>query len=141
LGIGAGWNEEEYKAYGWPYLTARTRIAQLAEAIELMRAMWTQAPASYQGEHYTITGAHCEPRPDPIPPVMVGGHGETHLLRVVARLADWRNYPFRDLETYARKQEELKRHCREAGRDYEAIEQVVRVGVLVPETDGHEERL
>ena len=50
LGIGAGWNEEEYRAYGWPYLTARTRIAQLAEAIELIRAMWRGAPVSYQGE-------------------------------------------------------------------------------------------
>jgi alkanesulfonate monooxygenase SsuD/methylene tetrahydromethanopterin reductase-like flavin-dependent oxidoreductase (luciferase family) len=45
LGIGAGWNEEEYRAYGWPYLTARTRIAQLAEAIELIRVMWTESPA------------------------------------------------------------------------------------------------
>jgi hypothetical protein len=67
LGIGAGWNEEEYRAYGWPYLTARTRIAQLAEAIELIRTMWTQSPARYQGEHYRLADAHCEPRPDPTP--------------------------------------------------------------------------
>jgi alkanesulfonate monooxygenase SsuD/methylene tetrahydromethanopterin reductase-like flavin-dependent oxidoreductase (luciferase family) len=65
LGIGAGWNEEEYRAYGWPYPPTRVRIAQLAEAIELIRAMWTQAPASYHGEHYQIAGAYCEPRPSP----------------------------------------------------------------------------
>ena len=95
LGIGAGWNEEEYRAYGWPFPPAPVRIAQLAEAIELIRAMWAGGPASYQGEHYQIAGAYCESRPDPIPPIMVGGHGEKHLLRVVARHADWWNYSFR----------------------------------------------
>jgi alkanesulfonate monooxygenase SsuD/methylene tetrahydromethanopterin reductase-like flavin-dependent oxidoreductase (luciferase family) len=141
LGIGAGWNEEEYRAYGWPYLNARTRIAQLAEAIELIRIMWTQAPARYQGEHYAVTDAYCEPKPDPIPPVMVGGHGETHLLRVVARHADWWNYPFRDSALYMHKQEVLKRHCREVGRDYDTIRQVVRLGILVAESERELERL
>jgi alkanesulfonate monooxygenase SsuD/methylene tetrahydromethanopterin reductase-like flavin-dependent oxidoreductase (luciferase family) len=92
LGIGAGWNEEEYRAYGWPYLTARIRIGQLAEAIELIRRMWGGGPIDFHGEHYTVTGAHCEPRPRPMPPVMVGGSGEKYLLRVVARHADWWNY-------------------------------------------------
>ena len=104
LGIGAGWNEEEYRAYGWPFPPAPVRIAQLAEAIELIRAMWAGGPASYQGQHYQIAGAYCESRPDPIPPVMVGGHGEKHLLRVVARHADWWNYSFktqRDLRAQA----------------------------------------
>jgi alkanesulfonate monooxygenase SsuD/methylene tetrahydromethanopterin reductase-like flavin-dependent oxidoreductase (luciferase family) len=141
LGIGAGWNEEEYRAYGWPYLTARTRIAQLAEAIELIRTMWTQSPARYQGEHYRLAEAHCEPRPDPIPPIMVGGHGETYLLRVVARHADWWNYPFRDPALYTHKQEVLKRHCREVGRDYDTIRQVVRVGILIAETEREVDRL
>jgi alkanesulfonate monooxygenase SsuD/methylene tetrahydromethanopterin reductase-like flavin-dependent oxidoreductase (luciferase family) len=141
LGIGAGWNAEEYRAYGWPFPPTPVRIAQLAEAIELIRRMWTDSPASYRGEHYAIEGARCEPRPDPVPPVMVGGHGETHLLRVVARHADWWNYPFRDLATYARKQEALKRHCREVGRDYDAIEQVVRVGILIGDTEREVERL
>src|SRR5207245_9453731 len=92
LGIGAGWNKEEYLAYGWPFPPTPVRIAQLEEAIELIRRMWTDAPASYQGAHYRIANAHCEPRPDPIPPIMVGGHGEKYLLRAVARHADWWNY-------------------------------------------------
>ena len=141
LGIGAGWNEEEYRAYGWPYPSTRTRIAQLAEAIQLIRAMWTEAPARYRGEHYQIADAYCEPRPDPIPPIMIGGHGETYLLRVVARHADWWNYPFRDAELYTHKQEVLKRHCRDVGRDYETIRQVVRVGILIAETQREVERL
>src|SRR5262249_39884027 len=88
LGIGAGWNEEEYRAYGWPFPPTPVRIAQMCEAIELIRLMWTSSPATYKGEHYQITGAHCEPRPNPIPPVVVGGHGEKYLLRAVAKHAD-----------------------------------------------------
>jgi len=141
LGIGAGWNEEEYRAYGWPYPPTPVRIAQLAEAIELIRAMWTGAPASYRGEHYRIDGAYCESRPEPIPPIMVGGHGEKHLLRVVARHADWWNYGFRTRELYAHKQEVLKGHCRDARRDYDEIAQVLRVGILIAETERELEQL
>ena len=141
LGIGAGWNEEEYRAYGWPFPPTRVRIAQLAEAIQLIRLLWTESPASYRGEHYQIDRAVCEPPPRPLPPVMVGGHGEKYLLRVVAEHADWWNYSFRDLATYVHKQEVLKAHCREVGRDYDAIEQVVRVGVLIAETEREIERV
>jgi len=63
------------------------RIAQLAEAIELIRRMWRDSPATYEGQHYRVVKAHCEPRPQPIPPVMIGGHGEKYLLRVVAQHA------------------------------------------------------
>ena len=140
LGIGAGWNAEEYRAYGWPFPPTRVRIAQLAEAIELIRLMWKEAPVSYRGEHYQLSGAVCEPRPQPIPPVMVGGHGEKYLLRVVAQHADWWNYSFRDMPTYVQKQEALKAHCREVKRDYESIEQVVRVGILIAESEREIER-
>jgi alkanesulfonate monooxygenase SsuD/methylene tetrahydromethanopterin reductase-like flavin-dependent oxidoreductase (luciferase family) len=141
LGIGAGWNEEEYRAYGWAYPPARVRIAQLGEAIELIRAMWAGAPAHHRGEHYQAAGAYCEPRPAPVPPVMVGGSGERYLLRVVARHADWWNYSYRGSEDYAHKRAALERHCREAGRDYDAIDQVVRVGILVGESEREIERL
>jgi alkanesulfonate monooxygenase SsuD/methylene tetrahydromethanopterin reductase-like flavin-dependent oxidoreductase (luciferase family) len=135
LGIGAGWNQEEYLAYGWPFPPARVRIAQLGEAIELIRAMWTGAPAAYRGEHYQINGAYCEPGPEPVPPVMVGGSGEKYLLRIVAQHANWWNYTYRGRAAYAHKQEVLKQHCREVGRDYDAIRHVIRVGILIAETE------
>jgi alkanesulfonate monooxygenase SsuD/methylene tetrahydromethanopterin reductase-like flavin-dependent oxidoreductase (luciferase family) len=141
LGIGAGWSEEEYRAYGWPFPPTPVRIEQLAEAITLIRRMWHESPASHTGPHYRIANAYCEPRPDPIPPVMVGGHGEKYLLRVVAEHADWWNYSFRDLPLYAHKQEVLKAHCREVKRDYDAIAQVIRVGILIAETEAEVERL
>jgi len=117
------------------------RIAQLAEAIELIRRMWAGGPVDYRGEHYAIAGAHCEPRPRPIPPVMVGGSGEKFLLRVVARHADWWNYVWKGPEAYAHKQEVLKAHCREARRDYDAIQQVVRVGILIADSERDVARL
>jgi alkanesulfonate monooxygenase SsuD/methylene tetrahydromethanopterin reductase-like flavin-dependent oxidoreductase (luciferase family) len=141
LGIGAGWNEEEYRAYGWPFPPARVRIAQLAEAIELIRRMWTEAPVSYAGQHYQLTNAYCEPRPNPIPPIMVGGSGEKYLLRVVAERADWWDYSFRGPEIYAHKQEVLRTHCRSARRDYDEIRQVVRVGILIADTEREVERV
>ncbi len=141
LGIGAGWNQEEYLAYGWPFPPARVRIAQLGEAIELIRAMWAGAPAAYRGAHYQIDGAYCEPRPAPIPPVMVGGSGEKYLLRVVAQHADWWNYTYRGADAYAHKREVLKRHCREVGRDYDAVRHVIRVGILIAETEREIERV
>jgi alkanesulfonate monooxygenase SsuD/methylene tetrahydromethanopterin reductase-like flavin-dependent oxidoreductase (luciferase family) len=141
LGIGAGWNEEEYRAYGWPFPPTRVRIAQLAEAIQLIRLMWNEAPTSFQGEHYEIAGAYCEPRPRPVPPILVGGSGERYLLRVVAQHADWWNYSFRGHDAYAQKQEVLKRHCRDIGRSYDEIVQVVRVGILIGESEREIERL
>ena len=141
LGIGAGWNEEEYRAYGWEYPTPRVRIEQLAEAIQVIRAMWTEAPALFEGKYYRVDGAHCEPRPNPAPPIMVGGAGEKYLLRVVAEHADWWNYVYPGLETYAHKQEVLQGHCREVGRDYDEIVQVLHTGVLIAESEAELKRM
>jgi alkanesulfonate monooxygenase SsuD/methylene tetrahydromethanopterin reductase-like flavin-dependent oxidoreductase (luciferase family) len=72
---------------------------------------------------------------------MVGGSGEKYLLRVVAQHADWWNYVWKGPEAYVHKQEVLKRHCREVRRDYDAIEQVARVGILIAESEREVERL
>ncbi len=135
LGIGAGWNEEEYHAYGWPFPKMSVRSAQLAEAIQICRAMWTQSPASFTGKHYQIADAYCHPRPAPLPPVMVGGAGEKFTLRVVAQHADWWNYIYQDRDTYAQKQTVLQEHCRVVGRDYAEIVQVTASNLLVAESE------
>ena len=120
-GIGAGWKEDEHHAYGWPYPDARTRIEQLEDTANILRAMWTQSPASYSGKHYSIANAYCEPRPAPPPPLLIAGGGEKLTLRVVAKHADWMNVPFVDAAAYARKLAALKQHCDEVGRDYSSI--------------------
>jgi alkanesulfonate monooxygenase SsuD/methylene tetrahydromethanopterin reductase-like flavin-dependent oxidoreductase (luciferase family) len=141
LGLGAGWHAEEYQAYGWPFPSARVRIAQLAEAIEAIKMLWTTAPANYQGQHYQLAEAYCEPRPDPRPPIMVGGAGEQYLLRVVAQHADWWNYMFSDPAAYTHKQAVLRQHCDAVGRNYDTITQVVRIGVLIGESERDLQRL
>jgi alkanesulfonate monooxygenase SsuD/methylene tetrahydromethanopterin reductase-like flavin-dependent oxidoreductase (luciferase family) len=141
LGIGAGWNEEEYHAYGWPFPPARVRVAQLAEAIRIIRALWTESPVNFDGQHYQITNAYCEPHPDPLPPVMVGGAGEKYLLHVVADHADWWNYIFQDRAAYAHKQAVLKGHCHAVGRDYDEIEQVIASHILIGETEAEVQRM
>ena len=141
LGLGAGWHAQEYHAYGWPFPSARVRIAQLDEAIELIRTLWTSAPATYQGRYYQLANAYCAPQPDPMVPIMVGGSGEQYLLRVVARHADWWNYEFTDTASYAHKQAVLQQHCRAVGRNYDSITQVIRVGVLIGETEQAVRRL
>jgi alkanesulfonate monooxygenase SsuD/methylene tetrahydromethanopterin reductase-like flavin-dependent oxidoreductase (luciferase family) len=141
LGIGAGWNEEEYVAYGWPYPSARVRIAQLAEAIQIIKAMWSESPATFVGQYYQVSNAYCEPRPDPAPPIMIGGAGEKYLLRVVAQYADWWNYVYKGRDTYAHKQAVLQSHCREVGRDYDEIVQVIHLGILVAESEKEVQRL
>lgn len=141
LGIGAGWNEEEYHAYGWPFPKMAQRAAELAEAIQICRLMWTQSPANFLGEHYQIRGAYCHPHPQPPPPIMVGGMGEKYLLRVVAEHADWWNYIYQDRATYAHKQAVLQEHCRSVGRDYDEIVQVTASHILVGESEAEVKRL
>jgi alkanesulfonate monooxygenase SsuD/methylene tetrahydromethanopterin reductase-like flavin-dependent oxidoreductase (luciferase family) len=141
LGIGAGWNEEEYHAYGWPFPSNRVRIEQLAEAIQICRAMWSNTPVTFNGKHYQLQGAYCEPRPEPAPPIMVGGAGEKFLLRVVAEHADWWNYIYQTPEAYAHKQNVLKEHCAAVGRDYDEILQVIAPAILIGETEADVRRM
>ncbi len=120
LGIGAGWREEEYRGYGYDYPRGGVRVEQLAEAIEVIRAMWTRSPATYHGTHYRIEEGHCEPRPDPPPPIMVGTNGPK-ALRVAARLADWWNWDASWELVYRGPYEILRGHCQEIGRPFEEI--------------------
>ena len=118
LGIGAGWMESEYRAYGYEFPSASTRIQQLEEAVRIVRLMWSQAPATFHGRHFHIDDAYCEPRPDPVPPIMIGGTGEQLTMRVVARYADWWNMPgSQPIETFRHKLDVLRRHCDQIGRD------------------------
>lgn len=121
MGIGAGWKEDEYQAYGYPFPSAGVRVAQLEETIAIFRALWTQASATFHGEHYHIENAVCEPRPNPMIPLHIGGGGERATLRVVARHADAWNGNFMDADAFAHKLDVLRGHCREIGRNPDEI--------------------
>jgi alkanesulfonate monooxygenase SsuD/methylene tetrahydromethanopterin reductase-like flavin-dependent oxidoreductase (luciferase family) len=131
LGLGAGWKEDEYDAYDFPYPSAGTRVAQLGEAIDLIRTMWREAPATYAGEHYRATQAYALPLPDPPPKILVGGQGPK-MMRLVAEKADmwiW-DYP---LEMYRVPYDRLVQSCAEIGRPLSDIHLVCEAFANFPD--------
>ena len=143
MGIGAGWYEHEFDGYGYPFPKASVRIGELAEAVEIMRRMWTEDEVRFDGEHYTLEGAICRPRPlqDPHIPVWVAGGGEKLTLNVAARFADYTNFGG-DLETFAHKSEVLRGHCEDVGTDFGRITRSANFNVFVGETEADvEERI
>jgi alkanesulfonate monooxygenase SsuD/methylene tetrahydromethanopterin reductase-like flavin-dependent oxidoreductase (luciferase family) len=122
LGLGAGWKNDEYLAYGYPFPPIRTRIAQLEDTVEIVRRLWTTpGPVTFEGRHYAVRDAHLQPKPDPLPPIMIGGGGERFMLRLIAEHADWYNFPGGSLDHYKHKLEVLAQHCAAVGRDPASI--------------------
>lgn len=130
--IGAGWYEHEYLAYGYEYPSDGTRIAQLAEAVEIIKRMWTEDEATFEGRHYSVRGAINRPRPlqEPHPPLWVAGGGERKTLRVVAEHADFSNFAGTP-ETFRAKSAILDRHCEEVGRDPAEIGRTIHLLITV----------
>jgi alkanesulfonate monooxygenase SsuD/methylene tetrahydromethanopterin reductase-like flavin-dependent oxidoreductase (luciferase family) len=131
LGIGAGWKEDEYRAYGYDFPPARVRIGQLEDAVQICKLMWTGGPVSYTGEYYRIENAYCMPAPEPPPPIMIGGAGEQRTLRAVAQYADWWNADYYSPDDYARKLSILREHCRAVGRAEDAVLPTCYMGISV----------
>ncbi len=122
LGLGAGWKEDEYLSYNYPFPTTKIRMEQLEEAAQLIRAMWTaQQPVTFEGKHYAIHNAYCAPQPSPAIPLLIGGGGEQRTLALVARYADWWNFNSCTVEEYDHKLSILKQHCKVVGRDFSEI--------------------
>jgi alkanesulfonate monooxygenase SsuD/methylene tetrahydromethanopterin reductase-like flavin-dependent oxidoreductase (luciferase family) len=119
LGIGAGWQADEYAAYGYPYPSAGVRVEQLSEAIDVLRAMWTQSPATYEGKHYQVRQAYCEPRPARPIPILVGGR-RPKFMRVAAEKADMWQWDG-PIERYRVPYDLLAANCAEIGRDLASI--------------------
>ena len=122
LGIGAGWFEREYEAYGYEYPSNRDRLALLNEALEVIPQLWSEEVVSYEGQHIQLDGAYCEPQPlrSPRPPILVGGGGEKVTLRIAARHADMTNWQV-GLDSYIHKSSLLDGYCEDIGRDPESI--------------------
>ena len=91
------------------------------EGVEIMKRMWTDSPASFSGRYYSVDAVHCEPRPDPLPILMLGGAGERKTMRVVAEHADWWNMTMGTPEALQHKLDVLRGHCEAVGRDYDSI--------------------
>jgi len=122
FGIGAGWYEEEYRAYGYPYPDTRERLERLHEAVQIILAMWTQDEATFEGKYYSVRGAINQPKgvQKPHIPLLIGGGGEKVTLRLVAQYADACNVGD-GIANIQHKLAVLKQHCEEIGRDYNTI--------------------
>jgi F420-dependent oxidoreductase-like protein len=137
LGIGAGWYEKEYFAYGYDLLSHRERIKQLEESLSIIKEMWTKRNASFEGHYYKIKDAICNPKPiqKPHPVIMVGGSGEKYLLKVVAKHANRYNLFFGTTKQMKRKITILKDHCNNIGRDHKEIQSSVVLPCIITESE------
>jgi F420-dependent oxidoreductase-like protein len=122
LGIGAGWYEHEYRAYGYDYPETPERLRMLREALQVFKAMWTQERAEFDGSYYQLHGAINEPKSvqKPHPPIWIGGSGEKVTLKLVAQYGDACNIGG-TTDTVRHKLEVLRQHCETVGRDYDSV--------------------
>ena len=136
IGLGAGWSQLEYDAYGIPFPSVGERMDMLEEAAACVRGLLHDERTSFGGRHFTLAEAQNEPRPVQTHlPVWIGGGGEKRTLRIAARYADGWNIPFVAPEEFARKRAVLHQHCEEVGRDPAEIRCAVNVGLAWREED------
>jgi len=137
LGIGAGWYEPEYLAYGYPFPDAATRLRQLRESLQIIKAMWSEEEAYVEGKYVQVRGAINQPKgvQKPHIPLLVGGKGEQVTLKLVAQYGDACNLTHPTLEELTRKFALIKRYCKEIGRDEDDIHRTVYVNCFPGETE------
>jgi F420-dependent oxidoreductase-like protein len=135
FGIGAGWYEHEYKAYGYEYPDAPTRLRHLREAVQVILAMWTQEEAVFEGKYYQIHGAINQPKgvQKPHIPMLIAGGGEKVTLKLVAQYGDACNVNG-DLATIKHKFAVIKQHCEAVGRDYNDIHRTAGALCVIGDT-------
>jgi len=137
LGIGAGWHEQEYLAYGYSFPDTATRLRQFREALQIIRAMWTEETASFKGKYYQVHGAINQPKgvQKPHIPLIVAGKGEQVTLKLVARYGDACNFTHPSPEEIAHKFTLIKQYCEAIGRDDREIRRTIYVNAFLGETD------
>jgi alkanesulfonate monooxygenase SsuD/methylene tetrahydromethanopterin reductase-like flavin-dependent oxidoreductase (luciferase family) len=138
LGIGAGWNEIEARAFGVPFPPMPERITQLEETARVLRGLFDGERVTFAGRHVQMTDALCEPRPvQPRLRLWIGGQGEKRMLRIVARWADGWNVPFLAPEVFAQRNATLDRWCEREKRDPRAIIRTINLGLAIaPDEEG-----
>jgi F420-dependent oxidoreductase-like protein len=136
FGIGAGWYEHEYRAYGYEYPDGPERLRQLREAVQVILAMWTQEEAVFEGKYYQVRGAINQPKgvQKPHIPLLIGGGGEKVTLKLVAQYADACNVSG-DLATLEHKFAVIKEHCEAVGRDYNSIHRTSGTICIIADSD------
>jgi F420-dependent oxidoreductase-like protein len=136
MGIGGGWYEHEWRAYGYGFPTAGERLGRLDEGVQIMRQMWSTGSATLQGKHFQVDDARCWPLPlqEGGIPLWVAGGGEKKTLRTAAQYASYTNFDTNP-EVFERKSRILEEHCREVGRDFGDITRTGDYNVVIGATE------
>lgn len=150
MGIGAGWYEHEWRAYGYGFPDAPERLRMLREGVEIMHQAWTTGTATLDGEFYQVDGAIVQPQPlqEGGIPMWVAGGGEKVTLKIAAQYAKYTNFNGGAAE-FARKSEILRGHCEKVGTDFDAITRSSNFSTIIGETrdevarkvDAYEQRM
>lgn len=132
MGIGGGWYEHEWRAYGYGFPSAGVRLGRLDEGVQIMRDAWRDGKVSFDGKHYQVDGAIVAPKPlqDNGIPLWIAGGGEKVTLRIAAQYAQYTNFT-PEPAAFAHKSQVLAGHCREVGTDFDAIVRSVNVNAVV----------
>lgn len=122
MGIGGGWYEHEWRAYGYGFPSAGERLGRLDEGVQIMRDAWRDGRATLDGKYYQVDDAIVAPKPlqDGGLPLWIAGGGEKVTLRIAAKYAQYTNFSSAP-DDFTRKSQILADHCRDVGTDYDAI--------------------
>ncbi|HEY7492617.1 MAG TPA: TIGR03560 family F420-dependent LLM class oxidoreductase [Candidatus Tectomicrobia bacterium] len=134
LGVGAGWNELEHRAFGIPFPPLRERMHMLEEGIEVLMRLLGDGPAHFAGRHYQLDGANPRPKPTQRPriPLLIGTTGTGRMLRMVARYADeWDAPGITSPTAYRTRSERLTAYCRDINRNPDEIRRGVSTAYII----------
>jgi F420-dependent oxidoreductase-like protein len=136
MGIGGGWYEHEWRAYGYGFPSAGVRLARLDEGVQIMRDAWRDGKVSFDGKHYQLDGAIVQPKPlqDGGIPLWIAGGGEKVTLKIAAKYAQYTNFTS-EPEGFAQKSQILADHCREVGTDFDAIVRSANINPVLGTSD------
>jgi F420-dependent oxidoreductase-like protein len=141
MGIGGGWYEHEWRAYGYGFPSAGERLGRLREGVDIMKQAWTTGTATLAGEHYQVTDAIVRPLPlqEGGIPIWIAGGGEKVTLKIAAQYADYTNFAG-DPEGFVRKSELLREHCDTVGTDFDRIVRSADYNTVVRPTEAEAQR-
>ena len=141
VGVGAGWHEQEHRRHGVPFPEIGERADMLEETLTIMRGLWQEPDGwSFDGAHWSVADALFRPRPDPVPPLIVGGTGTPRSYRLAARWADEFNLTSTEPGKVAAAFTKIDEACRAIGRDPSTLRRSAMVGVLVGRDSGEVSR-
>jgi len=136
MGIGGGWYEQEWRAYGYGFPSAGERLGRLDEGVQIFKQAWSTGTATLDGRHYQVDGAIVRPLPlqDGGIPLWIAGGGEKVTLKIAAKYAQYTNFDGTP-EVFAHKSEVLRRHCTEVGTDFDAIVRSANYNLAIGRTE------